>query len=381
MPETNVRTIVLPLPGDAGPGDGVGLCLSGGGYRAMLFHLGALWRLNELGYLPKLTRVSSVSGGSITAGVLGLKWKDLQFAGGVASNLELVVEPVMELAGRSVHVPAILKGVFGPGNVADQVAKAYQKHLYGDASLRDLPLDADGPRFVFNAANLQSGALFRFSRPYLADYRVGMVKDPDTLLATAVAASSAFPPFLSPARLKFKAGQWEDSTEGADLTGGKYRTDVKLTDGGVYDNLGIETVWKKYRTVLVSDAGGKTGAEAKPPADWLRQTRRVLDVIDNQVRSLRKRQVIDSFKANERAGTYWGIRTQIADYGLPSAWPCDPERTMQLARVKTGLAKLDRTTQERLVNWGYAVSDAAMRTWVTPGADAPEKVPFPGSAI
>jgi NTE family protein len=54
---------------------------------------------------------------------------------------------------------------------------------------------------------------------------------------------------------------------------------------------------------------------------------------------------------------------------------------MQLARVKTGLAKLDRTTQERLVNWGYAVSDAAMRTWVTPGADAPEKVPFPGSAI
>ena len=381
MPETNVRTIVLPLPGDAGPGDGVGLCLSGGGYRAMLFHLGAIWRLNELGYLPMLTRVSSVSGGSITAGVLGLKWKDLQFAGGVASNFEIVVEPVMEMAGRNVHIPAILKGLFGRGNVADQVAKAYGKQLYGEATLQDLPRDGEGPRFVFNAANLQSGALFRFSRPYLADYRVGMVKDPDMSLATAVAASSAFPPFLSPARLKFKPGQWEDSAEGADLTGGKYRTDVKLTDGGVYDNLGIETVWKKYRTVLVSDAGGKTGAQAKPPVDWLRQTHRVLDVIDNQVRSLRKRQVIDSFKANERAGTYWGIRTQIADYGLPSAWPCDPERTMQLARVKTGLARLNRTTQERLVNWGYAVSDAAMRTWVTPGANAPDKVPFPGSAI
>ena len=45
------------------------LCLSGGGYRAMLFHVGALWRLNELGLLPRLDRVSSVSGGSITAGV------------------------------------------------------------------------------------------------------------------------------------------------------------------------------------------------------------------------------------------------------------------------------------------------------------------------
>ena len=48
------------------PEHGIALCLSGGGYRAMLFHLGAIWRLNELGYLQQLKRVSSVSGGSIT---------------------------------------------------------------------------------------------------------------------------------------------------------------------------------------------------------------------------------------------------------------------------------------------------------------------------
>src|SRR5258708_12082538 len=52
------------------PAPGIALCLSGGGYRAMLFHLGTLWRLNELGYLPKLDRISSVSGGSITAALL-----------------------------------------------------------------------------------------------------------------------------------------------------------------------------------------------------------------------------------------------------------------------------------------------------------------------
>lgn len=381
MPDEKKRTVVLPLRGDEEPREGVGLCLSGGGYRAMLFHLGALWRLNELGYLPRLTRVSSVSGGSITAGVLGLKWKDLIFEEGVATNFGIVVDPLLEMAGRNVHLPAILKGLFSPGNAADQVAKAYGKHLYGRATLQDLPRDGDGPRFVFNAGNLQSGALFRFSRPYLADYRVGMVKDPETLLAMAVAASSAFPPFLSPARLKFGTDQWEDSTEGADLTEGKFRSDLRLTDGGVYDNLGIETVWKKYRTVLVSDAGGKTGAQAEPPVDWLRQTRRVLDVIDNQVRSLRKRQVIESFEANERAGTYWGIRTQIGDYELPTAWKCDPKRTMELARVKTGLAKLDRGTQKRLVNWGYAVSDAAMRRWVVPGAKPPGGLPFPGAEI
>src|SRR6059058_6076968 len=49
-----------------------GLAMSGGGFRATLFHLGTLWRLNELAHLPKVDRISSVSGGSITAGVLAV---------------------------------------------------------------------------------------------------------------------------------------------------------------------------------------------------------------------------------------------------------------------------------------------------------------------
>jgi NTE family protein len=75
---------------------GIALCLSGGGYRAMIFHLGALIRLNEIGLLAKLNRVSSVSGGSITAAQLGLKWRDLQFQNDVAKNLqELVIDPIL----------------------------------------------------------------------------------------------------------------------------------------------------------------------------------------------------------------------------------------------------------------------------------------------
>src|SRR5713101_6845273 len=66
-------------PAAKGPRPGIGLCLSGGGYRAMLFHVGVLWRLNELGYLPKLDRISSVSGGSITAGALAVGWSGLRF--------------------------------------------------------------------------------------------------------------------------------------------------------------------------------------------------------------------------------------------------------------------------------------------------------------
>src|SRR4051812_3822004 len=82
----------------AEPTRGVALCLSGGGYRAMLFHAGALWRLNELGWLRKLDRVSSVSGGSLTAGVLGHSWNDLTFENDVATNfVSLVVKPLRAL--------------------------------------------------------------------------------------------------------------------------------------------------------------------------------------------------------------------------------------------------------------------------------------------
>jgi NTE family protein len=66
--------------------EGIALALSGGSYRAMVFHLGALLRLNEVGLLGKLARVSSVSGGSITAGALAMSWKELRFKDGIADN-------------------------------------------------------------------------------------------------------------------------------------------------------------------------------------------------------------------------------------------------------------------------------------------------------
>src|SRR4029453_15198812 len=134
---------------------------SGGGYRAMLFHVGAVWRLNELGWLPKLDRVSSVSGGSITAGVLAHRWSQLGFdAGGVAEAFQpAFVAPIPPLAAKTIDVPAGLKGIFLPGSVADRVAGRYDAELFRGATLQSLP---DRPRFVFNAPNLESGLLWRF---------------------------------------------------------------------------------------------------------------------------------------------------------------------------------------------------------------------------
>jgi NTE family protein len=359
--------------------EGIGLCLSGGGYRAMLFHLGSLWRLNELAYLPRLDRVSSVSGGSITAGLLGLRWKDLALdPEGRATNFrEIIVEPLRELARRRVDIRAILVGILSPGSIGAHVARAYSRHLLGTATLRDLP---DRPRFVFNAANLQSGVLWRFSKPYMRDYRVGKVDLPSVPLATAVAASSAFPPFLSPVVLRLNEGDFEPGS-GGELQRAPFTTRVALTDGGVYDNLGLETVWKRYRTVLVSDGGGRLGPEERPRHLWPLQLLRVLSVIDSQVRSLRKRQTIDGFKGKLRHGAYWGIRTNILDYKLDSALPCPHADTMRLAGVPTRLSRINEKTQEQLINWGYAVCDAAMRKHVEQTATPPAGFPYPAAAV
>jgi NTE family protein len=373
-----------------GPTPGIALCLSGGGYRAMLFHVGALWRLNEVGYLLRLNRISSVSGGSITAGALAVAWSKLDFRDGIAGAFEgEFVAAVRRLAEHTVDVGSVLSGAVLPGSIAEKVARAYDKHLFRGATLQDLPDEVEGiaPRFIFNASNVQSGALFRFSKPYIWDWRVGKIERPRERLALAVAASSAFPPVLSPLVLKYKHSDYVPGT-GADLQQPPYTTRPVLTDGGVYDNLGLETAWKRYRTILVSDAGGRMAAEASPKGDPLRHMRRVLDLIDNQVRSLRKRQVLDGYQLPRdggnawRDGTYWGIRTNIADYGLPEALRCPYEATMRIAAEPTRLAKMSAERQERLINWGYAVCDAAMRRWVL--KDAPPfraEFPYPNAGI
>jgi NTE family protein len=367
--------------------EGIGLALSGGGYRAMIFHVGALIRLNEVALLRKIKRISSVSGGSITAGILGMSWKDLTFTGDIATNFEIVVDRMRKMAGSTVDAGAIMGGILLPGSISNRVAKAYDKILFDGTKLGDLPDDAlpGNPRFVINATNIQTAALWRFSRNYMGDYRVGLVEQPDVSLAAAVAASSAFPPVLSPSELEIK--QPVVSTPGADLHRDPYTKTAILSDGGVYDNLGLETIAKRYRTILVSDAGQKIAPEEDPHHDWARHSLRVLDTVDNQVRSLRKRHLIDSYMRKDHNGTYWGIRTSFADYKLSvDPLQCSTRNPVPLAEIPTRLEAMPENLQNRLINWGYAICDAALRTHLSPpllsklGIEIhpPTKFPFPG---
>ncbi len=98
---------------------------------------------NELGYLPRLARVSSVSGGSITAGVLALHWKSLNFDDkGVARDFQPeITAPIRNLASRTIDATAILEGLLLPGTVSDKVRAAYQEYSFG----HDTP---GNPRFT-----------------------------------------------------------------------------------------------------------------------------------------------------------------------------------------------------------------------------------------
>src|SRR4029453_8253700 len=94
-----------------GPSPGIGLAISGGGYRAMLFHLGAFLRLYELGLLQRIERISSVSGGSITAAKIALEWPRLNSRN---DFVEHVVTPIRSLAGETIDIPCILAGIVLP---------------------------------------------------------------------------------------------------------------------------------------------------------------------------------------------------------------------------------------------------------------------------
>jgi NTE family protein len=383
---------------------GIALALSGGGFRAMLFHAGVLMRLNELGLLSRVKRISSVSGGSIAAGYLGAQWTNFGTPNqqGVYKNFQAsFVDPILKFSRVKLDVLDALTGLLPWTSAAEEVAETYDRNLFEKRTLRDLP---DEPRFVLCATNLQTGVLWRFSKPYAGDYVVGRLDKPKIPLAQAVAASSAFPPVLSPLLLRLPAGSFQDWTTGAggatiDLT--PFRKQVMLTDGGVYDNHGIEPIVKRYMTLFVSDGGAPFGRMGEVGTDWISQLRRVLDVTDNQVRALRRRDLIDrlrlgnkAFEAGtlgpdeirprERMGAYWGIDTDPDKVDPPDALPCNTALTDHLARQATRLSDLGDLVSRQLVNWGYAICDRSLRANyrgpVQPLASKP-KWPYPEAAL
>jgi NTE family protein len=385
--ETQAAELVNAFTWDGnGLQPGLTIALSGGGFRAMLFHAGALLRLNELGLLSRAARISSVSGGSIAAAFLASRWSELRSdnAGSFINLQERFVAPLLEFSRQNLDVKNILTGLLPGTSAARRMALSYERHLLGTRTLQDIP---EHPRFVFCATNLQTGVLWRFSKPYAGDYIVGRLARPKIRLSQVAAASAAFPPVLSPMEFSFTPldfTDWPSETRKlvpeSELLA--MRSKICLTDGGVYDNHGLEPVLKRYMTVLVGDGGAPFTRGLASHWDWVRQLRRILDITDNQVRALRRRDLIARFSAGnamfaagslpdpqmlpyERRGAYWGIDTDATHASPAGALPCSPKITKPLALIPTRLADLGSQTGMRLVNWGYAICDRSIRKHFT----------------
>lgn len=344
-------------------GKTLGLALSGGGFRATLFGLGSLARINDGGLLGKLDVITSVSGGSILAGILAQRWSQLEFKDGCADNFDAVISaPTIEFCTRTIDIGAGLKGLINPFKSAGAyLTDCYDKYLFHGMRLRDIPpADTPGlPTFVYYATSLQTGRSFRFRQDQIADWKLGVSRSVEVSLAQAVAASSAFPPLFSPVVIETDPASWSGGEPGSARSAMRRR--LVLSDGGVYDNMGLEVLQQgKVDYALVSDAGAPFELQSRPATGPL-QMARVRDILIDQTRALRKRMLIGDFATRRQRGAYWGIDTLIGSYKDAHALGKDSAETAALAKVPTRLAAFEPDIQQRLIHWGYALADAALR--------------------
>jgi NTE family protein len=342
--------------------------------------------------LKKMDRITGVSGGSITLGYLALNWNKLSFDANtdIASNFaEVIANPLMSFCRQSLDIGAIIRGLLSPSKtIGDKIAEAYNERLFNGSLLEDVPSAGSGvPEFIFYATNYDTGSSVRITRDEIYDYKLGKVKSSSLLLSKAVAASSAFPPFFSPVILNTDNLKWTQTKYASlfDYQNGLLRNQLTLADGGLYDNMGIESIWKTdinsedhFQNVFVCDAGAplSVGYGLKPGClnclsrtiglnrNWISQFMRMSDVMIEQQRALRKRQLMKNYQEKEYKGCYWGIATKINDYDLETAMASDSELTKNLASVPTRLTSFPIEISGQLVNWGYALTDAAMRAYV-----------------
>ena len=130
--------------------------------------------------------ITSVSGGSILAGHLGLIWDRLNFVDGVAENFEEeVVRPILSLVSKTVDLPSIVVGALTPSTASKAFASRLNRYLFNDHRLTDFT--DTGPRINILSTMLQTQGVWRFSRDSMGGGNFGRLPPGDTQVAHAVA--------------------------------------------------------------------------------------------------------------------------------------------------------------------------------------------------
>ena len=340
----------------------LGLALSGGGFRATLYHLGVVRFLRDAGALPNVTDIASVSGGSILAAHLVLNWEryngdDANFAAAASEIVKFVQFDLRNHIVRRLplQVPfrllARLHFVDGRRFTPNALLEGYyQKHLYGDRCLHELP---EQPMLHMLATNVSTGALAAFNRRGLFIQQRGddggrpFAHVPGQLasISRVVGASSAFPGFFPPVEIT-----------AADLgvRDGQFPTEF-FTDGGVYDNLGLRAfLWLKQQQVnfdhiLVSDAGKPFQILSDAALGVVGQSVRATDILWDRVWQLER----ENF--GKHAGfTFLPVTESVDVQEDPTALPAVVQAEVQ--SIRTDLDRFSAEEIDALAQHGYEVT-------------------------
>jgi NTE family protein len=322
----------------------IGLALSGGGFRAAAFHLGVFRKLEAMGLLERVDLISCVSGGSIAGAVLAAGWDDRTAA---LDRLDRY------LRTRSIAVASVIAGVLDPfESRTDKLAESYDRDLFDGKTLHDL---RGGPRLYLNATSMATGNLFFFvagenGAAEMGDHELGDARDASRFsVARAVAASTSFPPVFPPLRLTRSEFPATDLVE--------Y---VTLTDGGVYDNLGINPLLRVERNcidyAIISDAGSPFELDSTPTEGSVGVLFSIIQIMMEQIRGLQFDRLQHRYAARTGPRPLWFS----VDSKEGEKEPDDAERA---AGVGVNLKRLSGAEMTTLLRHGGALVEARIRRY------------------
>ena len=280
------------------------------------------------------------------AGLMATRWSRLSFRNGVATNFDdEIAEPIWSFCNRNIDIAAALLGVFAG---LWKLEHSYQEYLVGSLTLGDLP---DHPKFVFNATHIETGRNCTLSKEGLHTWRLGNIALPDLALSKAVAASSACPPWFPALVLDLDPDAFVKTEAYTDLF---HRDDLKrkvsLTDGGAYDNLGVQSI-RKFPVVFISDGSGPLKATH---GKWFARQfnhrfMRPADALREQTRAIRRQEIVGQLNAKIKRGASWHISTDIRRYPaqVQSPFSIIPEWNASLDSIGTRLKAFTEAERSR----------------------------------
>lgn len=366
-------------PSATGAPERIGLTLSGGGLRATLFHLGVVRFLFETGMLPRVKFIGGVSGGSILAMHLSLHWDRYI---GDANAFDAVARDIVAFCQRDVRNRILRRWIFacvtllpralGRWSRVDLLIAEYRQ-LFGDATLGDLlPTETVArPRVIAQSVSLSTGQPCSFGRSGFMWYEAddnGFLRErevsqrtPHLPVALAVAASSAFPPMFPPVRVTAQLLQVGKS---------EFPNAHYITDGGVYDNLGIERpLWyfeqqKELDAFLVCDAGGMFDWGSGAYGFALPRNLRATEILMKRVGDLVNQRLADRPQHRFIPLSISNATDSLGKLALP------PAVQRRVGRIRTDLDAFSAVEIDSLIRHGYAVAREAFitRGWAPKGS-------------